>query len=239
MFMKEFGRYLVEGDPMVYSMLFLATFAIVVIYERVQALFFQYSIKADTFLAQVRTLVVANKVEEAIALCTAQPTALLPKVVRMTLERSDRDDQSIKQAYDLACNEVIPLITRRLGYLAMVANVATLVGLLGTIHGLIQSFEAVSFADPAQKQTLLAQGISTSMNLTMMGLVVAIPVMVIYSFLQARQNKILEEIITAGTQVFDLLISRNYQSFDEDVAYPTGSGSSTHHAPPPPKRKVG
>src|SRR4029077_15551315 len=124
-----------------------------------------------------------------------QGKALLPKLTKNILERADRDDESIKTAHDIASMEIIPLITRRLGYLAMIANVSTLIGLLGTIHGLIQSFQAVSFADPAQKQTLLAQGISISMNTTAMGLLVAIPTMIIYSLLQARQNKLLEDII--------------------------------------------
>jgi biopolymer transport protein ExbB/TolQ len=104
----------------------------------------------------------------------------------------------------------------------MVANVATLLGLLGTIHGLIQSFQAVSFADPSQKQTLLAQGISTSMNTTALGLFVAIPVMIVFSILHSRQNKLLEEVEEIGAKTVDLLISRNYEAFDEKSAFPTG-----------------
>ena len=78
------------------------------------------------------------------------------------------------------------VVSQRIGYLAMIANVATLFGLLGTIGGLISSFEAVASADAATKQSLLASGISVSMNATMLGLAVAIPAMIAFSILNSR-----------------------------------------------------
>jgi biopolymer transport protein ExbB len=217
----DFGKFISDGGVSVYGMLFLAAFAIAVIYERVKALYFDYGTDSNVFLKQMKTMIVGDKVEDAILYCSGQGKALLPKMVKMILERADRDDESIKNAHDIASMEVVPLITRRLGYLAMVANVATLIGLLGTIHGLIQSFQAVSFADPAQKQTLLAQGISISMNTTAMGLLVAIPVMIVYAVLQSRQNKLIEDIISVSAKVVDMLISRSYQAYDEASAFPT------------------
>jgi biopolymer transport protein ExbB len=215
----DFGKFIMDGGFAVYAMLILAAFAVMVIWERTKALYFDYGTDHTVFLKQMKTLIVSDKIEDAIVYCSGQGKALLPKMTKMILERADRDDDSIKNAHDIASMEVVPLITRRLGYLAMVANVATLMGLLGTIHGLIQSFQAVSFADPAQKQTLLAQGISISMNTTMMGLIVAIPVMVIYSILQSRQNKLIEDMISVSAKVVDMLVSRSYQAYDETTAY--------------------
>ncbi|MDZ4677543.1 MAG: MotA/TolQ/ExbB proton channel family protein [Oligoflexia bacterium] len=229
---SEFGKFIIDGGVAVYSMLLLAGFSGAIIYERVQALYFRYGLKTDAFLAQIKAMIVGDRIEEAIAFCSAQGQALLPKVVKQILERSDRDDESIKNAQDISTMEIVPLITQRMGYLVMVANVATLIGLLGTIHGLIQSFQAVSFADPVQKQTLLAQGISISMNTTALGLLVAIPVMIIYSFLQARQNKMLEDIIGVSAKVVDLLMSRNYHAYDENAAFAPGETI-------PPVSKVG
>lgn len=217
----DFGKFILDGGVAVYGMLALACFAMAVTWERAQALYFKYTINSEVFLKQIRTMILNDKIEEAIAFCSAQKTALLPKVIKGILERADRDDENIRTAHDLSSMEVVPLITRGLGYLAMTANVATLIGLLGTIHGLIQSFQAVSFADPAQKQTLLAQGISISMNTTAMGLFVAIPTMVVYSLLQARQNKLLEEIIAVSAKVVDILISRNFQPYEETAAFPS------------------
>lgn len=217
--MQDFGKFLLDGGVAVYGMLFLSAFGIAVTAERIKALYFRYSIDTDNFVKKIRAMLISDKIEEAIGFCCSQKEALLPKVVKAVLERADRDDENIKNAQEIATMEIVPLVTQRLGYLAMIANVATLIGLLGTIHGLIQSFQAVSFADPAQKQTLLAQGISVSMNTTAMGLFVAIPVMIIYSFLQARQNKMIEEIVGGSAKVVDILISRNYQSFDEESAF--------------------
>src|SRR5690349_1695932 len=130
----DFGKFILEGGVAVYGMLALAAFAVMVISERIRALYFTYPVKADGFLNQIRTLIMSDKVEDAIALCSAQGPALLPILVKAILERADRDDESIKTAHEIASMEIIPQITRRLGYLAMVANVATLIGLLGTIH---------------------------------------------------------------------------------------------------------
>ncbi len=233
--MSDLGKFIIDGGIPVYGMILLAGFAAAVTWERVNALYFKFTIKTDEFMKQLKVMLLSDKIEEAIAFCSAQKTALLPKVVKSILERSDRDDENIRNAHDIAAMEVVPLITKGLGYLAMIANVATLVGLLGTIHGLIISFQAVSFADPAQKQTLLAQGISMSMNTTAMGLLVAIPVMILYSFLQARQNKLIEDIIANSAKVVDMLISRNYEPFDEKKAF--GNGSH-HEVPAPGKRKA-
>lgn len=241
MFLSELKQRILEGDLAVFGALAMLVFAIVVMVERIYSMYFKYSVKGETFMSQIKTLILADKIEEAINLCAAQGSALVPQVVKMVLQRSDRDDSSIRAGFDLGCQETVPQVTKRLGYLAMVSNVATLLGLLGTIHGLIQSFQAVSFADPVQKQALLAQGISTAMNMTLLGLAIAIPTMVVYAFLQARQGKLLEDIISSGSIVADMLMSRNYQSFDEDVAYPAGgNGKAPTSAPPaPPKRKAG
>jgi len=91
---------------------------------------------------------------------------------------------------------------------------------LGTITGLILAFQAVSFADPSQKQVVLAQGISIAMNTTALGLSVAIPIMVGYSFLHARQNRILEEVSEYSAKVVDLLTTRHYQPFSAIKAFP-------------------
>lgn len=232
----DFGKFMSDGGFPIYAMIALLGFAVAVIYERVQALYYKYPIKTHEFMKQLKTLLMADKIEEAVAFCSAQKTALLPRVCKSILERADRDDENIRNAHDIATMDVIPEITKGLGYLAMIANVATLIGLLGTIHGLIISFQAVSFADPAQKQTLLAQGISMSMNLTAMGLMVAIPVMVLYSFLQSRQNKLIEEIVSQSAKVVDLLISRSYDGFDSKKIYtPEPKEAKEAHT----KRKAG
>lgn len=194
--------------------------ALALVIERVKVLYFEYSIKTEEFVKQVQSLIMKDQIDEAITFCTANEKAPLAHVVKGVLERSDRDDEGINQGLDIALAEIIPSLGKRLGYLAMIANVATLLGLLGTVTGLIMSFNAVAFADPAQKQTLLAQGISTAMNTTALGLSVAIPVMVCYAFLHSRQNHLLEEVSEYSAKVVDLLTTRHYQPFSQGGAYP-------------------
>ncbi|HIE64486.1 MAG: MotA/TolQ/ExbB proton channel family protein [Nitrospira sp.] len=112
--------------------------------------------------------------------------------------------EGIQDTMDEAAMEVMPRLEARLHYLPNLANVATLLGLLGTIIGLIQAFTAVAVADPSQKATLLAKGISMAMNTTAFGLVVAIPIMLIYSFLQVKTNRILESLDIYALKLLNL-----------------------------------
>lgn len=205
----------------------LGIFACALIFERVKALYFTYSLDAEAFMAKVMKLVEGDKVDEAITFCAANEKKPLAHVVKRILERSDRDDSAIDQSLDIAASEVAPGLSRNLGYLAMVSNVVTLVGLLGTVVGLIMSFKAVSFADPSQKQTLLADGISLAMHATAAGLLVAIPVMVMYSFLHARQGKLFSEIDRNASKVIELLRSRDFGAFHAQAAYPTSASASS------------
>jgi biopolymer transport protein ExbB/TolQ len=88
----------------------------------------------------------------------------------------------------------LPRISRRVNYLALIANVATLLGLLGTITGLQTSFGSLATADAAQKATLLANGISEAMNTTAFGLIVAVPCMILYTILNNKQQSLIKEI---------------------------------------------
>ncbi|MCB0365114.1 MAG: MotA/TolQ/ExbB proton channel family protein [Bdellovibrionaceae bacterium] len=218
--MDSIGKMIAEAGTVGFLIGFMGICALALIIERGRVLYFEFAIKTDEFMKQVKSLVMNDQIEEAITFCTANEKAPLAHVVKGVLERSDRDDEGINQGLDIALAEIIPSLGKRLGYLAMIANVATLLGLLGTIQGLIMSFSAVSFADPSQKQVVLAQGISMAMNTTFLGLSVAIPVMVIYAFLHARQNRLLEEISEHSAKVVDWLTTRHYQPFSASGAFP-------------------
>ncbi len=96
-------------------------------------------------------------------------------------------------------------LDRRVGFLSMLGNVATLTGLLGTITGMIKSFAAVAYANPAEKAALLAQGISEAMNATAYGLITAIPALVAYAILQNRSNHLAEDLNGSALKVFNWL----------------------------------
>lgn len=117
-----------------------------------------------------------------------------------TRRRSD-----IESAMEEGLLEILPSIERRTPYLATFANVATLLGLLGTIIGLIAAFTAVANADPAEKATLLSQSISIAMNTTAFGLMVAIPLLLIHSLLQSKTSSIVESLEIAVVKFLNLM----------------------------------
>ncbi len=189
------------------------TFAISLAFvlERFIRLFLQYNVDGASFMFEVQKYVLANDIDGAIRLCNGAGKASLPKVIKAGLQRASRDDQQIQNAIDAASLEAIPKLEKRLAYLALIANIATLLGLLGTISGLIRSFAAIAVADPAQRQTILAAGISEAMNATAFGLITAIFTMIAHSILSTKAQKVLEEIDEFGVKLLDLLSARKYR----------------------------
>lgn len=213
-------------------------FSFGLLYDRYKALYFDLPLPAEPFMKQVMTLVEQDKVEEAITFCSANEKKPLAYVVKRVLEKSDRDDSAIDHSLDIAASEVAPLLVRRLGHLPMVANVVTMVGLFGTVIGLIVAFRAVSFADVSQKQTLLAQGISMAMSATAGGLAVAIPTMFVYSFLSAKQSALFSEIDTHSQRVIEALKARSYMPFRAASVYPGTLKTETLAMTPPSTKKT-
>lgn len=206
---------------------------VALVIERARTLYFAYGMNVDEFTSKIQTLVLGKKTEEAIIACAQLESKPLARAFKVILEKSDRDDETIFQAQDIAMSETVPLYTKRLHYLSMLANVATLLGLLGTIHGLILSFQAVAQADPAQKQAMLASGIAVSMYTTALGLAVAIPAMVTYSFLISRQNELLEQLTEKCSKLTEVLTSSHVPGLGKTNVYPETSTMRPNKAVPP------
>lgn len=153
-----------------------------------------------------------NRIEDAIKVCSLSDAAL-PKVLSAGLEKAktvklNRDSrEELENHLEEAMLDVIPQLEQRTHYLPTLANVSTLLGLLGTIIGLIQSFQSIAVADPSQKAFLLAQGVSVAMNTTAFGLIVAIPIMLCYSYIQSRTIKIVDTLDAYSIKLLNLLTS--------------------------------
>jgi biopolymer transport protein ExbB len=210
-------KFISDSGGAGYTICFFGVIAIGFMIERGKALFFDYNIKSESFMKQLNSLLLADQIEEAVTFCDANKKKPMVHIIKAVLERADRDEESMKKAFEIAFTEVMPNVTKRIGYLALLSNVATLLGLLGTIQGIILAFDAVAFADPSQKQTLLASGISVAMYTTAMGLTAAIPIMVSFSILNAKKDKILTDCAENGSKVLDLLTSRIYRDSDSEA----------------------
>ena len=197
--MNFFVDAMQNGGPFMYPILLAAIFALAIAAERIYYIMFRANINGTAFMAQIQKLIMANNIDRAIKLCNAEPNAALPRVLKAGLTRANRSEVEIQNAVDESVLEVFPLLNKRTGYLPMLANVATLTGLLGTIQGLILAFEAVASASAESKQQMLADGISTAMYTTAGGLVVAIPILVLHSIISARTTKIMDDhVVFAG-----------------------------------------
>ena len=202
----------------------VGVFGLYLIVERYRALFNELALPAEPFTKKILSLIESDQIEEAITFCAANEKKPLAHVIKRVLEKSDRDDQAIEASLDIAAAEVAPKLMKGLGHISMTSNVVTLIGLLGTVVGLITAFRAVSFADVAQKQTLLAEGISIAMTATMMGLMFAIPIMVFYSFLHAKQGKLFSDIDQSSQKVIEALKGRIFAPYQGLTAFPNVSG---------------
>ena len=176
--------------------------------ERFMKRSFKLDVDGSSFMNELQRYVLSNDIQGAIRVCSGS-VAALPRVLKSGLKRASESTEQIQNAIDATALEVIPKVELRLNYLQMIANVSTLFGLLGTISGLIESFAAVAAADPAQKAELLATGISKAMNTTFLGLLAAISIMMIHTFLSSKSEKIINEIDEFSVKLLDLLGTKN------------------------------
>lgn len=214
----------------VLPLLIAGAFAIAIISERVKALFKIYPLKDfEGFFDKLTELVMAGKLGDAINLCDKHPEKPSCQVAKQALLRAHQPESLIENGVELAVGNATQNIQRRTSFLATIANVATLLGLFGTIAGLIHSFEAVGHADPQQKSALLAAGISTAMNATMLGLAIAIPCMVAFSFLINRTNRLVGEVDHAAVRTLDVLKQRYYAGDSEALNPRYSNGKQDEH----------
>lgn len=209
--MEGLMSFIIDSGVFGYVIIAVGVMALGVAIERVRSLYFGYNLKTEGFMSQINSLLLADKIEESVTFCDANKEKPVAHLIKSILERADRDEESMKKSFEISFTQIVPKVTKRLGTLAMLANIAPLLGLLGTIQGLIMAFAAVSQADPSQKQALLAEGISVAMNTTAMGLAVAIPVLFIHSILSSKKDQILTDCAENGTRVLDILTSRVYR----------------------------
>ncbi|MFH0934104.1 MAG: MotA/TolQ/ExbB proton channel family protein, partial [Pseudomonadota bacterium] len=114
-----------------------------------------------------------------------------------------RDD--IEIAMEEGMMEIIPQLEKRINYIALYANLSTLLGLLGTIVGLITAFDAVAHANPAEKADLLSASISVAMNTTAFGLISAIPLLITHSFLNSKAGSIVDSLEMISVKTLNII----------------------------------
>jgi biopolymer transport protein ExbB/TolQ len=206
--MAKIAAFFVEGGFWMIPVGAVSFMVAAIAVERVIFLFFKYNIDGKQFMDQVEKLVKANNVDRAVKLCNAAPSAALATVVKAGLTHANKGEAEIIAGVEEANLEVMPLLNKRTAALAGMGFLATLLGLLGTVMGLIEAFTVVAKAPADQKSALLSAAIGVAMNTTAFGLMVAIPTILIHMMLMGITKKITNEIDYYTVRLENLLFAR-------------------------------
>jgi biopolymer transport protein ExbB len=206
--MTSIAQLFRDGGSLMWVNLLVLIFALAVVSERLFVLLFRLRINEKAFIAHIDKLVMAGNYERAIKLCTSSEGAAVPRVVRAALANARLGGAAVTAAIDEAMTEVVPQVTRRAGILWGIANLATLIGLVGTVWGLIESFAAVALVSPDQKSTQLTQGIAHAMANTFFGLAIAVFCVFCHMFLSVLVKNVLDGLDHAAIKIENILARR-------------------------------
>jgi biopolymer transport protein ExbB len=200
-----------EGGIFMYAIFIFAVLSFALIIERYLTLFKKEKEAKSSFRTQLLAYISQGDFESAIRFSETQNTnesAALSRIAKIgcTLRAQGAGDEEIQARMDEALSTEIHNLDRNTGFLGMFGNVATLLGLLGTITGMIHSFAAVANANPADRATMLSRGIAEAMNCTAFGLIVAIPALVAFAVYQNKTDRLVAKLTGLTSEIFhDLL----------------------------------
>ena len=197
-------RFFQNGGPFMYIILLTLGVAIAITIERFYFIYHKCRLDIPAFLNQLEPALAQKDFNRARFLCEKYPQPAA-QVVLSALSSNLAKSDHIQNSMEEKMLEVLPALQRRTPQLGMIAQISTLLGLLGTIQGLIISFNAVATATAAEKAQVLASGISMAMNTTAFGLLVAVPCMVASTILLSRTDKVVAEIERVALRVYNLL----------------------------------
>src|SRR5581483_7694208 len=186
--------------------LVVSAIVVAVIIERTVFQLTRYRVNSKEFFAQVKKLVVSGNIDRAIKLCDAGDYPIL-QLVKAGLTHANKGADEIDAAMSEKIGELKPAVEKRVGALWSLANIATLIGLLGTVVGLIHTFAAISVPGMSQamKQQKLASGIAEAMYNTAFGLGIAVTCMIAHVILHQRAKNIQHDLDATQERVFNLL----------------------------------
>src|SRR5215475_9033485 len=186
--------------------LVVSAVVIAIIVERAAFQLSRYRVNSKEFFAQIKKLVAAGNIDRAIKLCDASDYPIL-QLVKAGLTHANKGPDEIDAALSEKLGELKPAVEKRIGVLWSLANIATLIGLIGTVSGLIRTFASIAAQglSQADKQRMLSNGIAEAMYNTAFGLSIAVVCMIAHVFLHTRGKNIQHDLETTTERVFNLL----------------------------------
>lgn len=161
-------------------------------------------INNDAFIKEIEERLKKRKIREALELCDADDKPV-PRVIKAGLLKSDRSREEIKETIEEAANHEIPILEKYLGILATIATISPLLGLLGTVTGLIKAFMVIEAQAGLVNPGDLAGGIWEALITTVAGLIVAIPAYIAYNYFVSRVTNIVLQMEKSSTRLIDIL----------------------------------
>jgi biopolymer transport protein ExbB/TolQ/biopolymer transport protein ExbD len=200
--MDTFNEFVKSFSPaqsgwfFMWILLGIALTAIAIMIDRWFCLGSRTNIDSEKFVNKLVDLIKAKKIDDAITLCFSGKGRALPRILGAGISKVLTVPELMQSAMEQESLSIIPDLEKRLNLIVACGNIATLLGLMGTIYGLILAFAAVAQPDvsPVEKSSLLAVGISAAMNTTLLGLVIAVPCVLIYSIFRTRIDETIAEI---------------------------------------------
>lgn len=210
----EMVGFFQKGGVFMYPILFVFAFGMAIAVERWIHL---GGVKTENrkMWARVHPLLAESDFDQAREMVNEDKSSIA-QMLSMGLARQGavKRREDIEIAMEESMMEIIPQLERRTPYVALFSNIATLLGLLGTIMGLIQAFTAVANANPAEKADLLSASISTAMNTTAFGLIVAIPLLLIHAKLTSTTSQIVDSLEMASVKALNIISNTSKRQID-------------------------
>ena len=196
---------LLAGGPFMFATLAASILIIGIFIWRVFYFWGGGGVGSRSFLNQVVGLIEAQNITSAIRACS-EARGPLANILKSALMRANRSEREIRRAVESAALEEIPKVKGGTVFLPQMSNLATLLGLIGTIHGLIISFEGAAAGDAATRQAVMSQGIAIAFYNTFFGLTVATIGVVLYLLLLGKMNATLAFIEESASSVIDTVL---------------------------------
>ncbi len=195
-------EFLARGGVLMVPLGVCSILALAIILERTLNLRTKKIIQID-ILQQVRDLVAENQVSDAMTLCRRYPS-VMGRILLVTIANHDRDREELRSVVEDAGRQEVTTLDRNLGALGTIAAISPLLGLTGTVFGMIRTFAIISekgIAHPSQ----LAGGISEALITTATGLVIAIPTLIFYNYFTNKADRLILEIEKHSYRVVETL----------------------------------
>ena len=197
-----------EGGPFMYTILLVSIFALATIIHKIYILWFKLRLAEDELTGAIFNQIANNNYARALQYCNAKDHPLTA-ILKAVLLRANKSEKEIRRAVEVAAAKEIPRFKRGVAFLPHFANIATMVGLLGTIRGLIIAFSGMEGGDAVKRQEALSAGIAIAFRATFFALSVAAALVFAFVVLSTKQNRVLERIEHAVTSVVDMIVTKN------------------------------